>query len=160
LEIETISGYRQVLTQIKTATSITENPNGTLNYINPGRIIAFIPSGLGYFNAGQQNIPGYSPIIFDITLVSRIHADHDNDGLLSIYEDENGTGNYFSYDTDGDGKPNFLDVDDDGDGYTTREEITYEVLENGVKVKKLYTFDKIPTCPDGTVKRHLDKACH
>lgn len=155
-----ISGYRQILTKIKTATSITENPDGTLQYNNPGRVIVFIPSGLGYFNSAQTNIPGYSPIIFDITLVSRVHADHDNDGLLSIYEDVNGNGDYWDDDTDNDGTPNFLDLDDDGDGYTTREEITYEIEEGGVMISKLYDFEDIPNCDNGTVKKHLDKNCH
>lgn len=155
-----ISGYRQILTKIKTATSITENPDGTLVYNNPGRVIVFIPSGLGYFNSAQTNISGYSPIIFDITLVSKNHADHDNDGLLSIYEDVNGNGDFWDDDTDNDGTPNFLDLDDDGDGYTTREEITFEIEEGGVMVKKLYPFEEIPNCANGTVKKHLDKNCH
>lgn len=155
-----ISGYRQILPLIKTATSITENNDGTLTYNNPGRVIVFIPSGLGYFNNAQTNIPGYSPIIFDITLVSKLHADHDNDGLLSIYEDVNGNGDYWDDDTDGDGIPNFLDLDDDGDGYTTREEITYKIEEGGVIVSKLYPFNEIPNCEDGTIKKHLDKNCH
>ena len=93
---------------------------------------------MGYFNDAQTNISGYSPIIFDITLVSKNHADHDNDGLLSIYEDVNGNGDFWDDDTDNDGTPNFLDLDDDGDGYTTREEITFEIEEGGVMVEKLY----------------------
>jgi len=155
-----VSGYRQILTKIKTATSITENNDGTLTYNNPGRVIVFIPSGLGYFNSARLDIPGYSPIIFDITLVSKMHADHDNDGLLSIYEDPNNNGDYWDDDTDGDGIPNFLDLDDDGDGYTTREEITYEIEEGGVMVQKLYDFEDIPNCDNGTIKKHLDKNCH
>ena len=155
-----ISGYRQILTKIKTASSITENSDGTLTYNNAGRVIVFIPSGLGYFNSAQLNIPGYSPLIFDITLVQRNFADHDNDGILSINEDVNGNGDFWDDDTDGDGIPNFLDLDDDGDGYTTREEITYKIEEGGVIVSKLYPFDEIPNCDNGTVKKHLDKNCH
>jgi len=115
---------------------------------------------LGYFNDAQTNISGYSPIIFDITLVSKNHADHDNDGLLSIYEDVNGNGDFWDDDTDNDGTPNFLDLDDDGDGYTTREEITFEIEEGGVMIEKLYPFEEIPNCANGTVKKHLDKNCH
>ena len=155
-----ISGYRQILPKIKTASSITENSDGTLTYNNPGRVIVFIPSGLGYFNNAQLKIPGYSPLIFDITLVSKTQADHDNDGLLSIYEDVNGNGNYWDDDTDNDGIPNFLDLDDDGDGYTTREEFTYKIEEDGVMIDKLYPFDEIPNCENGTIKKHLDKNCH
>lgn len=155
-----ISGYRQILTKIKTASSITENTDGTLSYNNPGRVVVFIPSGLAYFNSAQLKIPGYSPIIFDITLASKQLADHDNDGVLSIYEDINGNGDFWDDDTDGDGIPDFLDLDDDGDGYTTREEITFKIEEGGEIVSKLYPFDEIPKCDNGTVKKHLDKNCH
>lgn len=155
-----ISGYRQILTKIKTATSITENPDGSLNFTNPGRVIVFIPSGLGYFNQGIPKIAGYSPIIFDLTLVQKNDADHDNDGILSKFEDLNGNGNFFDDDTDGDGTPNFLDLDDDGDGYTTKEEITYKVEVNGEMVNKIYEFENIPNCPNSTIKKHIDKTCH
>jgi len=157
---ETIAGYRQILEKIKTATSITDNGDGTYTYENPGRVLVFIPSGLGYFSSPSGSISAYSPIIFDITLIAKKDADHDNDGILDKYEDVNGNGDLWDDDTDGDGKPNFLDLDDDGDGYTTREEITYTTTVDGETVKKLYDFDKIPTCEGGSVKKHLDKSCH
>lgn len=157
---ETIAGYRQILEKIKTATSVTDNGDGTYTYENPGRVLVFIPSGLGYFSSPSGSISAYSPIIFDITLIAKKDADHDNDGILDKYEDVNGNGDLWDDDTDGDGKPNFLDLDDDGDGYTTREEITYTTTVDGETVKKLYDFDKIPTCEGGSVKKHLDKSCH
>lgn len=157
---ETIAGYRQILEKIKTATSVTDNGDGTYTYENPGRVLVFIPSGLGYFSSPSGSISAYSPIIFDITLIAKKNADHDNDGILDKYEDVNGNGDLWDDDTDGDGKPNFLDLDDDGDGYTTREEITYTTTVDGETVKKLYDFDKIPTCEGGSVKKHLDKSCH
>ena len=157
---EIISGYRQILQQIKTASAIIDNGDGTYTYENPGRVIVFIPSGLGYFSSAQSSISAYSPLIFDITLVLSKEADHDNDGILDKFEDINENGDLWDDDTDGDGKANFLDLDDDGDGYTTREEITYTVQENGETIKKLYTFDEIPFCSGGSVKKHLDKNCH
>jgi len=157
---ETIAGYRQILEKIKTASKVTDNGDGTYTYENPGRVLAFIPSGLGYFSSGPGTISAYAPLIFDITLISKKDADHDNDGLLDKYEDLNGNGDFWDDDTDADGKPNFLDLDDDGDGYTTRQEITYTVTENGEEVKKLYNFEEIPTCPNDTIKKHLDKTCH
>ena len=157
---ETIAGYRQILEKIKTATSVTDNGDGTYTYENPGRVLVFIPSGLGYFSSPSGSISAYSPIIFDITLIAKKDADHDNDGILDKYEDVNGNGDLWDDDTDGDGKPNFIDLDDDGDGYTTREEITYTTTVDGETVKKLYDFDKIPTCEGGSVKKHLDKSCH
>lgn len=157
---EFISGYRQILRQIKTASGIIDNGDGTYSYDNPGRVVVFIPSGLGYFNSGNSSIGAYAPIIFDIKLITFKEVDHDNDGILSKYEDINGNGNLWDDDTDGDGKPDFLDLDDDGDGYTTREEITYTTQENGETVKKLYPFNEIPNCTGGSVKKHLDKNCH
>lgn len=157
---ETIAGYRQILEKIKTATSITDNGDGTYTYENPGRVLVFIPSGLGYFSAPSGSIGKYKSIIFDITLISKKSADHDNDGVLDKNEDVNGNGDLWDDDTDTDNKPNFLDLDDDGDGYTTREEITYTTTENGETVKKLYEFENIPTCQGGSVKKHLDKTCH
>ncbi len=154
-----ISGFRQATTLMKTATNITQNPDGTFSYENPGRVIAFIPSGLAYFS-GTNIGEAYSCAIFDITLVSKLSRDHDRDGIPSVYEDLNGNGDYFDDDTDGDGVPNFMDIDDDADGHLTRDEITYEVVENGVTVKKLYEFSAIPTCPGGSVKKHLDNKCH
>lgn len=157
---EVISGYRQILPLIKTASGVIENPDGTFSFENPGRIIAFLPSGLAYFSGGRGKIYAYSSTIFDISLVYKEHADHDGDGILSIYEDINGNGDFWDDDTDGDGVPDFLDVDDDADGKTTREEITYETVdENGNTVTKLYEYHEIPTCPGGTVKKHLDSSC-
>lgn len=159
---ETITGYRQILQKIKTASSIIENPDGTYSYENPGRVIVFIPSGLGYFSSAPTNgnIGQYEPLIFDITLIANKEVDHDNDGILDKYEDLNENGDLWDDDTDGDGKANFIDIDDDGDGYTTRQEITYTVEENGEMVQKIYPFNEIPTCESGSVKKHLDKNCH
>jgi len=158
--IETIAGYRQILEQINTASGVIENEDGTYTYDNPGRVVVFLPSGLAYFSSSTSNIDAYSPIIFDIKSIAFKEVDHDNDGILTKYEDVNGNGDLWDDDTDGDGKPNFLDVDDDGDGYTTREEITYTVQENGETIKKIYPFDEIPNCQNGSVKKHLDKSCH
>lgn len=158
--VATISGYQQILQQIKTAAGIIDNGDGTYTYDNPGRVVVFIPSGLAYFSANQVGISAYEPIIFDIKLITNKEADHDKDGILDKYEDLNNNGNLWDDDTDNDGKPNFLDIDDDGDGYTTREEITYLVEENGETIKKLYLFEEIPNCANGSIKKHLDKTCH
>lgn len=157
---ETIAGYTQILQKIKTATGIIENEDGTYTYDNPGRVLVFIPSGLGYFSTPSGTIGQYKPIIFDISLITSKEVDHDNDGILDKYEDVNGNGDLWDDDTDNDGKPNFIDIDDDGDGYTTREEITYSTTENGETVKKVYDYNDIPNCTNGLVKKHLDKNCH
>ena len=46
-------------------------------------------------------------------------TDHDNDGILSIFEDVDGDGKPFGDDSDGDNLWNMYDVDDDGDGVLT-----------------------------------------
>lgn len=157
---ESISGYRQILDKVKTAAGVTINDDGSYNYDNAGRVIVFLPSGLGYFSGSSGKVNGYESLIFDISVIVNKEIDHDNDGILSKYEDANGNGNLWDDDTDGDGKPDFLDLDDDGDGFTTREEITYEVEENGQLVKKIYEFNAIPNCNNGSIKKHLDKTCH
>ena len=157
---ELISGYRQLTTLIKTAESINQNSDGSYTAVNPGRIVAFLPSGLGYFDTYTTNLGKYKPSIFDITFLTRNEIDHDGDGILTKYEDVDGDGNVWNDDTDGDGKPNFLDVDDDADGILTRTEITYQGQdENGNTVNLIYPFDLIPTCTGGTLKKHLDPAC-
>lgn len=156
-----ITGFRQSLSLIKTATGIIDNLDGTYSYENAGRVLVFIPSGLAYFNGGKgAKITKYAPIIFDIQLVSKFSRDHDNDGIPSLLEDLNGDGNYFNDDTDKDGIPDFLDEDDDGDGFATRQEISYKIKDEfGREITKIYEFDEIPTCT-GDTKRHLDKTCY
>ena len=157
-----ITGFRQCLSLIKTATGITDNLDGTFTYDNAGRVLVFIPSGLAYFNgsAGSGKIGKYAPLIFDLQLVNKFSRDHDKDGIPSLIEDLNGDGNYFNDDSDGDNIPDFLDEDDDGDGFATRQEISYkEKDEFGREVTKIYEYDQIPTCSSGK-KRHLDKTCY
>jgi hypothetical protein len=55
--------------------------------------------------------------------------------------------------------PNYLDTDDDGDGYTTKREREIETTPEG-EPAEYYDFEDIPTCPGGSLKRHLDPACH
>lgn len=157
-----IPGFRQILPLIKTAEGTTNNGDGTYSYNNAGRILAFIPSGLAYFNGtgGSGKIEKYAPLIFDIELVNKFTRDHDQDGIPSLLEDLNGDGDYFNDDTDSDGIPDFLDEDDDGDGFVTRQEISYKVTdEYGREITKIYDYDAIPTCASGK-KRHLDKTCY
>ncbi len=170
--LSSISGFRQILSEIKTSpvSQPTVNSDGTLTWPDCGRIIVFIPSGLAYFNSPRTNISSYSPIAFDIKLFSRKERDHDGDGVLSNYEDFSydvngnriygisGDGDYFNDDTDGDTRPDFIDSDDDGDGYLTKYEIRYETAIPGVY--DYYDFSSIPTCSGGTLKKHLDSNCH
>lgn len=123
-----ISGFRQILSQLKAPTSLPASTS---------RLIVFIPSGLAYFSGAITNVGSYEPIIFDIQLKLIKERDHDADEIPSKYEDfsydnsgnrlygEPGDGDFFNDDTDGDLIPDFLDYDDDGDGYLTKYEIRF-----------------------------------
>ncbi|WP_373059169.1 FKBP-type peptidyl-prolyl cis-trans isomerase [Zunongwangia sp. H14] len=124
-----IPGFSESLTEFRAATNYTVNPDNTVNWENYGIGAVFVPSGLGYFSAGQSGIPPYSPLVFEINLYRAVEADHDGDGIPSWMEDLDDDGNLFNDDTDGNGYPNHSDPDDDGDGTSTRKEIV--ILEDG-----------------------------
>lgn len=162
----TIKGWSEIFPQFKTGTSKSNDADGTVTHKDFGAGVMFIPSGLGYYSAGNASIPAYAPLVFSFKLYALQRLDQDNDGIPSYQEDINGDG-YMSTlaagvinpdDTDGDGIPNFLDVDDDGDGFGTKSEITNA---NGA----IIPFADIPSCDGNTtnparVKKHLDKNCH
>jgi FKBP-type peptidyl-prolyl cis-trans isomerase FkpA len=165
-----ISGFRQVLSQIKTASSFIENTTGSITYNDYGNVVVFIPSGLAYFSSGTPNIGTYAPIAFQIKLFSRKERDHERDRVSSKYEDLNNNNDYFDDDTDGDKLPDFIDVDDDGDGFLTKFEITKPTpLQTGQGISLYYPFNHSATEPkgipdkngDGTtqtrLRRHVDK---
>lgn len=148
-----IDGWQEIIPLFKTGTYVDtpDNPDPA-SYQDYGAGVMFLPSGLGYYNVSQTNIPAYSPLIFSFKLYNLEYIDTDGDGILSKDETVPGV-DIKDYDTDGDGIPNYKDTDDDNDGYLTRDEIT-----DGDG--NLYSFDDIPACDGGTVKKHLDPDCH
>lgn len=174
---QSISGFRQIIPQMKTAVSSIVNGDGSISYANHGNLLVFIPSGLSYFNIGSGYIDAYAPIAFQIKLYANKERDHDKDRILSKYEDTDHDSNFFLDDKDGDNIPNFLDVDDDGDGKLTKFEIRYTLPGdetyyyypfNGAAVDDPLTpYDDtlgIPNCSgDFTsivrLRKHLDKNC-
>ena len=117
-----IRGFRYGL-QYFSPGNFIQRENGTISFNQFGRGLIFMPSGLGYFNNLQTNIPSYSPLIFEISMFTTNKSDHDNDGVLSINEDPNNDGNPYNDDTDQDGTINMYDEDDDGDGILTKDEL-------------------------------------
>ena len=117
-----LEGFREGVSELKTG-NFTENSNGTISYSSFGVGIFFMPSGIGYFENTSSGIPEYSPLIFSVKLMTYAPTDHDNDGILSIFEDVDGDGKPFRDDSDGDNLWNMYDVDDDGDGILTINEI-------------------------------------
>ncbi len=147
-----ISGFRQILQKVKTAASSTQNSDGSISYLNYGRVMVFIPSGLAYFNTSTSNIDAYAPIAFNINLLKLKERDHDYDRIHSKNEDQNNDKDYFNDDTDGDGTPDFLDYDDDNDGFYTKREIR----KPNIIPYEYYNFLEIPANTQG-IKIHLDK---
>ena len=129
-----IPGFASAMNNFKGSSSITQNADGTLNFGNDYGIGAvFIPSGLGYFNNAQSNIPAYSNLIFKIyTYDVNLKTDADNDNVPNSVEDLNHDQNFYNEDTDGNGLPNYVDSDDDGDRVLTRLET--EIGENGTVI--------------------------
>lgn len=159
------TGERQMLSFIKTALNSGINPDGTISYdeTTAGRIIVFIPAGIGQFNSAYDKLAAYEPYISDLTLISAFERDHDLDGIPSKFEvkpEKIGTEltihDYFDLDTNKDAIPNFLDIDDDGDGVPTRIELQYKDANGKIKHYK-YDDAVLKTCSD--TPRYLDNTC-
>ena len=128
-----ISGWRKVFPEFSEAESFVDNGDGTVDFMNHGVGVMFLPSGLAYFSQTQATIPAYSPLIFKFELLQTSQNDHDNDGIPSYLEDLNGDTELTidDDDTDGDLLPDYFDADDDGDGILTINEL----------VPTVYTID-------------------
>lgn len=125
-----IRGWTEIIPLFKAGTKTVAEGQPTL-YSQFGAGVMFVPSGLGYYNQAQVNIPSYSPLIFNFKLYDVTRMDQDGDGVLSIYEDINQNGIFTDDDTDGDGIYDYLDPDDDNDGYFTKTEIKRPTSETG-----------------------------
>ncbi|WP_196888819.1 FKBP-type peptidyl-prolyl cis-trans isomerase [Aureivirga sp. CE67] len=99
------------------------NDDGTFEYLDKGKGIIVMPSGLAYGNASQPNsiIEANSPLVFQLELHDVNETDSDNDGILSKFEDVNKDGIYDD-DSDNDTFLDYLDGDDDNDGVLTKYE--------------------------------------
>ena len=64
-----VRGFQEFLPKIKRG-EIRINPNGTYDFLNFGIGFAIFPSGLGYYNNGTGNIQPYSPLIFQVNLMT------------------------------------------------------------------------------------------
>ena len=152
-----VPGFRQILTQIKTAENFADNPDGIVNFNNFGNAVVFIPSGLAYFNTSPANIGAYKNLIFQIKLQSVLYRDQDRDGIRSKDERYGDNLDIWKQDSDGDNVPDFLDVDDDDDFVLTKIEIKDPE-------GNYYDFESIPDCNDdttttGRLKKHIDPLC-
>lgn len=155
-----IPGWRKVLPQLFfTAENFVDNNDGTVNYLNRGVGVMFLPSGLAYFSNATTGIDAYSSIIFKFELLKMSQNDHDSDGVPSYLEDLNGDGEFTvnftnlkdttDDDTDGDGTPNYLDADDDNDGVLT---INEDINNDGDPTNDDSNGNGIPNYLDATDK--------
>ena len=125
----TVRGFTEGMTNLMAGGNIIENPDGTFEVEDYGIGLVILPSGLGFFNNSNTNLPAFSAGLFTIDLFSTVvNTDHDNDGIPSFLEDLNNDRIVANDNTDADieifgFQPNFLDPDDDDDGILTRDEI-------------------------------------
>ena len=119
-----IAGWGRILPEFNTAEDFTVNSDGTIDFINPGIGVMFLPSGLGYYSSAAGTIPVYSCLVFKFSCFQMEINDHDNDNVPSYLEDLNGNLNLTddADDTDGDTFYDFVDSDDDNDGTLTIDE--------------------------------------
>mgnify|MGYP000689945310 FL=1 len=116
-----VRGWAHGFQKFKGGDNVTNN--GPITFENGGSGVLFIPSGLGYRNTGNGSILANECLMFYIDLYDFVKdTDHDNDGVISIFEDPDGDKDPRNDDTDLDGVPNFFDSDDDGDGVLTIDE--------------------------------------
>lgn len=121
-----IPGWSKVMPNFSAAEGFVDVGDGTIDYVNHGVGVMFLPSGLAYFSSATAGISAYSPLIFEFELFQIFQNDDDLDGIPSYLEDLNGDGEFSLEfdDTDSDNIPNYVDTDDDGDGVLTENEIT------------------------------------
>ena len=108
----TVIGFREAVAMLKaSASAITEQSNGKLVAPTDGGVgVFFMPSGITYYT-GTSNIPAYTPLIFEITLLQTERYDHDGDGIPSINEIQHHQDGTITFpDCNGNGRVDYLDA--------------------------------------------------
>ncbi|WP_052158169.1 FKBP-type peptidyl-prolyl cis-trans isomerase [Lacinutrix jangbogonensis] len=135
-----VPGFREGITEFKTSTGYTENADGSITYNDHGLGVVFMHSGLGYFSLPPTSaIPIYSPLFFNLKVISRSNTDYDLDGVPSHIEHPDGNIDGEEDNIDGDLLVNFIDNDDDGDGVLTRNEVVQNEYEEDVDENQFMT---------------------
>ncbi|OWP74792.1 hypothetical protein BWK62_13440 [Flavobacterium oreochromis] len=134
-----IVGWTRMLSLMTPGTITVDPVTNVQSFKDFGAAVLFLPSGLGYYANSQANIPAYSPLIFNVKLISMKRKDHDFDGFTTLQEEYsfdmlnlNAPWINLKLDTDGDGYPNYLDRDDDNDGIFTKDEAIGDDNHNGI----------------------------
>ncbi len=119
---QVVPGFSRAFLDFNVADGFTIDPDGVVNFNNPGLGVVFMTSGLGFFNNSLPGIPIFSQVIFKFELFQTEVLDHDNDGIPSYLEDLDGDFDVNTDNTDEDALVNYLDPDDDADGTFTIDE--------------------------------------
>ncbi|WP_375604982.1 FKBP-type peptidyl-prolyl cis-trans isomerase [Flavobacterium davisii] len=134
-----IAGWSRMVSLMTTGITTVDPVTNVLSFKDFGAAVLFLPSGLGYYSDAQVNIPAYSPLIFNVKLMSMKRKDHDFDGHTTFEEEYsfdasnlNASWVNLKRDTDGDGYLDYLDRDDDNDGILTRDEAIGDDNRNGI----------------------------
>ncbi len=134
-----IVGWSKMLSFMTTGTAEVDAVTNVPNFKDFGAAVLFLPSGLAYYSTTQVNIPAYSPLIFNVKLMSMKRKDHDFDGHTTFEEEYsfdasnlNAPWTNLKRDTDGDGYLNYVDRDDDNDGILTKYEAEGDDNRNGI----------------------------
>ncbi|WP_290696830.1 hypothetical protein [Lacinutrix sp.] len=129
-----VAGFREGVIEFKTSTGFIENTDGSITYKDHGVGVVFMPSGLGYFSLPPiGSIPQYSPLFFNLKIISRTNTDFDLDGIPSHLEHPDGDITGDEDNSDDDLLVDFIDNDDDDDGILTSDEVEQKEYEgNGI----------------------------
>ena len=120
-----IQGWKYGFPNFKAGINVSQQGE-PIAFEDTGKGVIFFPSGLAYGNNNPESFLANEPLLFHLELAIVIKSDHDNDGVLTRYEDINGDGDVdLDDDTDQNGVPNYFDTDDDGDGVETRDELEF-----------------------------------
>tara|TARA_B100000809_G_scaffold252094_1_gene286387 strand:+ start:11180 stop:12142 length:963 start_codon:yes stop_codon:yes gene_type:complete len=153
----TVQGWSRSLPKFKRGTFDTASDKDHI-FDEQGKGFLFFPSGLGYLNFSQANVPPNAPLVFEIELDDVHLIDTDLDAVPTKYEMTiDAAGGYTFYDTDGDGFDDYSDVDDDNDQKLTKDEVAaeyptfdargnieFEYDTTGMKIVSKGTTDGVP----------------
>lgn len=116
-----VRGWNFAFTKLKSGENVSQ-VGEPIQYINTGKGVFIMPSGLAYRNSTRLGSSNANLIYYLNLLDFTTNTDHDNDNVASMQEDPDGDGDPRNDDTDKDGIINLNDPDDDNDTVITKKE--------------------------------------
>lgn len=137
-----VEGWKRGMTKLKRGTFETAADEDFI-FHDSGKGYLIFPSGLGYANGVQANVPANSPLIFRIELNDVKLIDTDLDLVPTKFEISFDDGlNITTDDFDGDGVEDYRDVDDDNDFSSTRDEVLDEFTGRDARGNIDFPYDE------------------